>query len=125
MNDPSSRIFPFKVHRGKQGYDKVNKTLLIPHLFGKKGTGVYWAEYEWKKAFRTGMEYAGLSFSGEFDWVRTSYVFPTTHMVAPKENALSCAECNSKQGRLANLGGFYMPGRDANKVVTYIGWLVV
>lgn len=125
MNDPNSRIFPFKVHRGKQGYDKVNKTLLIPHLFGKKGTRAYWAGYDWKKAFESGMEYAGLSFSGEFDWVRTSYVFPTTHMVAPKENALSCSECHSKQGRLANLAGFYMPGRDANTVVTYLGWLVV
>jgi octaheme c-type cytochrome (tetrathionate reductase family) len=125
INDPNSRIFPFKVHRGKQGYDKVNKTLLIPHLFGKKGTGAYWAEYNWKKAFETGMGYAGLPFSGEFDWVKTSYVFPTTHMVAPKENALSCSECHSKQGRLANLAGFYMPGRDANTGVTYLGWLVV
>jgi hypothetical protein len=125
MNDPNSRISPFKIPRGKQGYDKVNKTLLIPHLFGKKGTGAYWAEYDWRKSFETGMEYAGLPFSGEFDWVETSYVFPTTHTVAPKENALNCSECHSKQGRLANLAGFYMPGRDANTAVTYLGWLVV
>jgi octaheme c-type cytochrome (tetrathionate reductase family) len=124
-DDPKSRIMPFKVHRGKQPYDKVNKNLIIPHLFGKKGTGAYWAEYDWRKSAATGMEYAGLSFSGELDFVETSYVFPTTHMVAPKENALKCSECHAKQGRLANLTGFYLPGRDVNKVVKYLGWLVV
>jgi hypothetical protein len=124
-DDPKSRIMPFKVHRGKQPYDKVNKTLVIPHLFGKKGTGAYWAEYDWQKSAASGMAYVGLPFSGEVDFVETSYVFPTTHMVAPKENALKCSECHAKQGRLANLTGFYMPGRDVNTVVKYIGWLVV
>jgi octaheme c-type cytochrome (tetrathionate reductase family) len=124
-DDPKSRIMPFKVHRGKQPYDKINKNLVIPHLFGKKGTGAYWAEYDWKRSAATGMEYAGLPFSGEVDFVETSYVFPTTHMVAPKENALKCSECHAKQGRLANLTGFYMPGRDVNTVVKYLGWLVV
>ena len=53
---------------------------------------------------------------GEFDFVETTYVFPITHMVAPKEKSLSCTECHSKtDSRLANLKGFYMPGRDGNK----------
>ena len=125
IGDPESRIFPFKVHRGKQAYDKVNKTLLIPHLFGKPGTGAYWGEFDWPVAFKTGMAYAGLPYSGEFDWVETSYVFPTTHMVAPKEDALACSECHAKQGRLANLTCFYMPGRDVNTVINYLGWIAV
>ena len=64
-NDANARIFPFKVHRGRQPYDKVNKTLVIPRLFGKEGTGAYWADYDWDKSAAAGMVYAGLPFSGE------------------------------------------------------------
>jgi hypothetical protein len=124
-DDVNSRIFPFKVHRGKTPYDKVNKTMVIPHLFGKPGTGAYWGDFDWKKAAASGMSYAGLPFSGEMDFVETSYVFPITHMVAPKNKALTCSECHAKNGRLANLTGFYMPGRDVNKVIQYLGWAVV
>jgi len=64
-----------------------------------------------------------LPFSGEFDFVETSYVFPITHMVAPKDKSLSCTECHSKtDSRLANLKGFYMPGRDGSKILNYAGW---
>lgn len=99
---------------------------MIPKLFGKKGSGAYWSEYDWKKSVAAGMSYAGLTFSGEHDFVETSYVFPTTHMVAPKESALSCSECHTRDGsRLAGLTGFYMPGRDRSKIIDYAGWLVV
>ncbi len=122
----SARISPFKVHRGKQPYDKVNKTILIPQLFGKKDTDAYWAHYDWKRALASGMAHAGLEFSGEYDFVETSYVFPITHMVAPKEKSLSCEQCHTRtDGRLAQLSGFYMPGRDASGVVNTIGWGVV
>jgi hypothetical protein len=43
-------------------------------------------------------------------------------MVAPKEKSLSCTECHSSNGRLAKLGGFYMPGRDSNRALNVIGW---
>jgi octaheme c-type cytochrome (tetrathionate reductase family) len=126
LDDPNSRISPFKVHRGKQPYDKVNKTLSIPHLFGKKGSGAYWADWDWKKALESGSSKAGTKFSGEFDFVETAYVFPITHMVAPKEKSVGCTECHAKaDGRLANLKGFYMPGRDAFKLIDFAGWGVV
>jgi hypothetical protein len=58
--------------------------------------------------------------------VDTTYVFPITHMVAPKEKALACSECHSRQGsRLANLSGFYMPGRDQGKWLDTFGWIAV
>jgi octaheme c-type cytochrome (tetrathionate reductase family) len=127
-DDPDSRIFPFKVHRGNQPYDKINKNLVIPQLFpkGKDDQTAYWKKWDWNKAISFGMEYAGLNYSGEFDFVKTEYVFPTTHMVAPKDNVVACTECHSKSdGRLANLAGFYMPGRDASKVIDFAGWGVV
>lgn len=123
LEDENARIFPFKVHRGKQPYDKVHKTLLAPMLSGKDG---YWTTYDWQRAFVKGMESFNQPFSGEFDYVETSYVFPTTHMVAPKENVVNCSECHDKkESRLINLAGFYMPGRDSFKLIDMAGWAVI
>ena len=123
-DDPNARIYPFKIHTGKTPYDSGNKTMVIPHLFGPKGSGAYWQDYDWDAAIRTGMAYNGLPYSGEYGFVETAYAFPTTHMVAPKENALQCGACHSNDSsRLANLGGFYMPGRDSYKALDIIGWL--
>jgi hypothetical protein len=46
-------------------------------------------------------------------------------MVAPKEKALKCGECHSKNGRLANLTGFYMPGRDGLPLLDFVGYLIL
>jgi hypothetical protein len=123
MHDENSRIFPFKVHRGVQPYDKINKTLLTPLLSGPKG---YWNHLDWQKALAEGAKSLDLPFSGEFDFVATTYVYPTTHMVAPRENVVNCTECHiSKGGRMANLAGFYMPGRDHWALLDALGWLMV
>ncbi|MCK5206685.1 MAG: hypothetical protein KAQ79_01645, partial [Cyclobacteriaceae bacterium] len=48
--------------------------------------------------------------------------WPINHMVAPKEESLSCSEChNSTNSRLANLNDFYLPGRDSNEFLDAIG----
>lgn len=121
--DANARIYPFKVHRGKQPYDKVNKTLLVPLLSGKDG---YWSSLDWDRALSKGQEAVDIPFSGEFDFVETTYVFPITHMVAPKDNVVACIECHrSEDGRLAGLDGFYMPGRDKFKWLDIMGWMVV
>ncbi len=128
MNDKNARIFPFKVHKGKQPYDKVNKNLLLLNLFpdNKKDTDAYWKTYDWQRSAASAMENAGLPYSGEYGFVETSYVFPTTHMVAPKENAVACIECHTDEnGRMAKLSGFYMPGRNNSKTVNMIGWAVI
>jgi octaheme c-type cytochrome (tetrathionate reductase family) len=127
-DDPNSRIFPFKVHVGKQPYDKISKNMVILHLFpkGADDTSAYWKKYDWNKAIQSGMTYAGLKYSGEYDFVETSYVFPITHMVAPKESVVACSECHAKdEGRLANLAGFYMPARDGAGVIDTLGWVLI
>ena len=121
--DADSRIYPFKVHRGKQPYDKVNKTLLVPLLSGDDG---YWKTLDWQRALSTGQESMGLPYSGQFDFVATSYVFPATHMVAPKEKALACNDCHTRQdSRLAGVAGVYMPGRDRFDLLNTFGWVAV
>jgi len=122
-DDANSRIYPFKVHRGNQPYDKINKTLLVPLLSGPKG---YWKDMNWERALKLGNEAVGVPFSGEFDFVNTTYVYPTTHMVAPKENVVNCTECHIKQaGRLAGITGVYMPGRDHFKLLDSLGWIAI
>ncbi|MFZ7127291.1 MAG: tetrathionate reductase family octaheme c-type cytochrome [Desulfobacterales bacterium] len=122
-SDADSRIHPFKVHRGRQPYDKINKTLLAPLLSGPNG---YWKTLDWQDAISRGQAANGLPYSGQFDFVDTTYVFPTTHMVAPKENTVACTECHSREdGRMAGIPGVYMPGRDRSGWLDNIGWLMV
>lgn len=124
-DDPHSRIMPFKRHTGRQPYDKVNKTMVFPHLFGPNDPTAFWTGLEWKPAVTAAMAYVGLPFSGEVGFVNTEYFFPTTHMVAPKEQALTCRECHAQNGRLTGLPGVYLPGRDIHAGVSTVGYLAV
>lgn len=123
-DDPDSRIFPFKVHRGKQPYDAGTNRFVVPHLFGKDDAA-YWKSFDWAQAIEAGQNYAGLSFSGDFGFVETEYLFQTTHMVAPKEQALSCTECHSSQSRLNDIQGVYLPGRDRSRTADSLGWAAI
>lgn len=95
--DRESKIYPFKVMKGRQIYDKGNDTLIVPKLFGKGG---YWATYDWNQASKLGMESVGLPYSGEYGWVDTIMYWKINHMVAPSENSLGCLDCHGDHGRL-------------------------
>lgn len=122
-DDGKSMIWPVKVFRGSQPYDPVNNTLVKPHTTGNDDTG-YWKNLVWDKAIEAGMKDAGLPFSGKVDFIKTEMFWPITHMVAPKEKALACTECHSKNGRLAGIEGVYIPGRDANPLIEKLGWSI-
>ncbi|MBW2604372.1 MAG: tetrathionate reductase family octaheme c-type cytochrome [Deltaproteobacteria bacterium] len=122
-NDKNARIFPFNVHLGKQPYDTENKTMATPLFSGEHG---YWATFDWQDSIQRGAEYLNLPFSGKIGFVETGYVFPSTHMVSPKEKALECNQCHTRpESRLANLTGFYMPGRDRVNPADIAGWAIV
>lgn len=123
--DPNSRIFPFKIHKGVQPYDPVNMIMGIPKLFGPKGSGAYWSNFDWKASLTAGMASAGLPFSGEVKFIETITYWPINHMVAPKEKAVSCASCHARNGLMAGIDGVYIPGRDRNKMLDMIGWTLV
>ena len=122
--DDNARIFPFKVHRGKQPYDKVNNTLIAALL--SESLDGYWKTFDWDESITRGHEIMGLPWSGELGFTDSCYVYPTTHMVAPKENVVNCSECHiRKDSRLKNLAGFYMPGRDHFWLLDMGGWGIV
>jgi len=122
--DPDSRIWPFKVMRGRQPYDTQQKLLGVPHLFGKD-ENAFWKTFDWPKALKTGLQARGVTFSGEYDFVETEYFWPINHMVAPKQEALACNECHARDGRLDHLSGFYLPGRGDLPWLSKLGWGVV
>ena len=116
--DGKSMIWPIKVHRGKQAYDPVNKSLVITHLAGNDDSA-FWKNLNWDKAVTTGMATTQTQFSGKIDFIETESMWPITHMVAPKEKAVACVECHSSGGRLEKIDGIYIPGRSSD----HIGWL--
>ncbi|MDV7141349.1 tetrathionate reductase family octaheme c-type cytochrome [Tropicimonas sp. TH_r6] len=130
QGDPQSgdsRIWPFKVMKGRQAYDSVNNTLVYTHVFGPKTDTAFWKNYDWAKAIQAGMEAAGKadSYSGEFGFVDTEMYWPITHMVAPAEEAMDCRECHSQDGRLVNIAGVYMPGTEDGGLVGLLGKMMV
>ncbi len=122
-DDGKSMIWPVKVFRGAQPYDAVYKTLVMPHTAGLDDTA-YWKNFKWEKAIATGMATVGAPFSGKIDFVKTVMYWPIAHMVAPKEETLSCQQCHSANGRLKEIKGVYMPGRDASKLLDIAGWTI-
>ena len=123
-----SKIWPVKVHRGKQPYDVINNTLVQVKTYAKnKGEHAYWKDFNWDESIAAGMEYVGLPYSGEYGFVETEMYWPLNHQVSPASQSLTCIDChtNSTDGRLASLTDFYMPGRDSNAWIDNIGLILI
>jgi octaheme c-type cytochrome (tetrathionate reductase family) len=126
-SDRNAKIYPVKVHRGDQIYDPETKMLIQPKLWApEKGDSAYWKDFNWDLAAEAGMKRVGLPYSGNYEFVNTEMYWPVNHMVAPKEDALTCEECHTRDNsRLAGLNDFYMPGRDAHAGLDLIGKLLI
>lgn len=126
--DGKSRIWPVKVFRGKQPFDLETRSLLVPHTatgYGEKDDTAYWQNFKWEAALEAGARAAGRPFGGQFAFAATEMSWPITHMVAPKEDALTCTQCHARSGRLHAIDGVYMPRRDHAGWVDRLGWLAV
>ncbi len=125
--DTNAKIWPVKVHRGKQAFDPINKQLLSVKLFAhEKGEGAFWEDLDWEEAIKQGMEYNKRDWSGEYDFIETEVYWPLNHMVSVKEETLSCKDCHIREkGRLENLNDFYLPGRDYNKLLDFSGFAII
>jgi cytochrome c553 len=121
--EPDAKIVPVKVHRANQIYDPETKLLIQPKLYAPEpGQGGFWKDFDWNTAATEGMKSVDLPYSGKYGFVRTELSLPLNHMVAPKEQALSCTTCHAREGsRLAGVKGVYLPGRDRNRLVDALG----
>lgn len=96
-------------------------------MLKKKGEGAFWKDFNWQTAAAEGMKQIGLPFSGQISFIKTEMYWPVNHMVATKENTLSCNNCHQRENsRLAGLNDFYMPGRDYSKIIEVGGvWMLI
>jgi len=97
IKDKQAKIYPFKVHTGKQIYDSKNNIFITAHVYGKDG---FWSTFDWASAAKIGMESSGLPYSGEYGFAPTAMYWRIDHQVAPKEQALSCLDCHGDDGRM-------------------------
>jgi octaheme c-type cytochrome (tetrathionate reductase family) len=97
IRDPKARIWPFKIHRGKQPYDEKNQYLLVAQTYGPGG---FWSEFNWDKALQLGAKASGLPYSGQYGFAATEMYWPLAHMVQPGERALQCGDCHGEHGRM-------------------------
>ncbi|MGE4404669.1 tetrathionate reductase family octaheme c-type cytochrome [Pseudomonas sp.] len=116
-----ARIWPVKTFHGRQPYDTEHRTLLVPHTAIPDDTA-FWYNFDWAKALQAGADASGAPYSGKFGFVDTAMLWPITHMVAPKEQALDCAQCHARQSRLAGVPGIWLPGKDSNALLDRIGF---
>ncbi|MGV1099292.1 tetrathionate reductase family octaheme c-type cytochrome [Thiovibrio sp. JS02] len=102
IKDMTAKIYPFKVHKGKQPYDAEYKYFLAPKVWpaGPDAEEAYWKSFDWTRALAAGAKHKGLAFSGKHDFAPTVMYWRINHMVAPAKDALKCADCHGKSGRL-------------------------
>ena len=97
IKDKNARIYPFKVHTGKQIYDTENNIFITAHIYGEDG---FWTTFDWAKSAKIGMESTGLPYSGKYGFAPTEMYWRIDHQVAPKEQALQCLDCHGDRGRM-------------------------
>ena len=124
-DDPDSRIYPFKRMLGRQAYDIDNENLVFSNVYGPDTDTAFWTNLDWGKAIEQGMAKTQVPYSGNYGFVDTEMWWPTTHMVSPAAEALSCDSCHAKQGRLTSLSSIYLPGRDQFARTDRIGMMVL
>lgn len=116
--DPTAKIYPVKRFLAVQPYDSVNNVLAIPHLFGSD-ENAFWKSYDWQKAIAFGMAYAGVEYSGEYDFIETEMLWMETHMVAPAANAVQCAECHTAEDSRLNFVALGYSTEEAERLVNF------
>ncbi|MFO8053937.1 MAG: tetrathionate reductase family octaheme c-type cytochrome [Bacteroidales bacterium] len=127
FQDPQAKIIPVKIHTGKQPYDTEHMTLIQAKLWAKEeGQGALWVDLEWEEAIEKGMDYVGMPYSGEYDFIPTRMYLPISHMVSKADDALSCNDCHQKNGsRLKGIEGVYLPAMSDHATLDMIGKIII
>lgn len=97
IRDPAAKIWPFKVHRALQPFDRGHKVLMPPITGGEGG---YWKTFNWDQSMRLGANASGVAYSGSYGFAKTAMYWPLSHMVSAKEKALQCNDCHGERSRM-------------------------
>jgi len=96
INDPTAKIWPFKIHQGNQISDANYGYLLQPQTTTEEG---YWTTFDWDSALVNGAKVTGLPYSGEYEFALTEMYWKQSHMISPASEALQCQDCHGENGR--------------------------
>jgi len=128
-DDPNAQLWPVSRFRGIQPYDSENNYLVAVDLYAGEQADdpatAFWETFDWNAAIQAGMALEGVPYSGQYDFIETQRYWMLNHSVAPADQAVSCGACHSRDGRLAGLSGSYVPGRDYNRLLDSIGWMLL
>ncbi len=97
IDDPTAKIWPFKVHKATQPYDKKLK-IFLPVV--TSGEGGYWHEFNWNKAAELGAKVNKSQYSGEVGFAKSQMHWPLSHMVSPARESLNCRDCHGEKSRI-------------------------
>lgn len=95
INEKAAKIYPFKYFTGKQPMDSQYRYLSVFQQY--KGL---WDTLNWQKSLEDGAKGSGLPYSGKFQFASTISYIGQDHMIAPKEQALTCGECHMGATRM-------------------------
>ena len=107
IDDPAAKIMAWKRANYTVIADKANNQPIYIKA------GVYNVTGDPLAAAKKGAADAGQQFSGEITGKLETMVFSLNHQVAPKEQALQCADCHAAQGRLDFVALGYSPEKAA------------
>jgi hypothetical protein len=93
INDAGAKINAFKLHQAKVGYE-LGTRRQIP-----VNSKVLWETGDIDQALRQGAAAVGWNITA-YSFATAQRYFSLYHEVAPKENALQCADCHVNTGRL-------------------------
>lgn len=103
ITDPTAKLFAFKHHLAVQARDR-DTNYLIPLKMG-----ILFQTGDIDAAIRKGASVMGWPLANGYDFVATERYMGIFHEVAPKEDALRCEACHSKDGRIEFTALGYTP----------------
>ena len=122
--DENAKISPFHQFSSMLPIDSESRQLLPIYLAGSS-RDAYWNGFDWKKSLSKGAKAIDMDFSGNFEFAQTNMLWSLNHTVAPKEQALTCVDCHSKDGVLAQVTDVYIPGRAQHTLMDRLGLLAL
>lgn len=92
--DPASRIYPFKLHRGRMPVLE-GRNWLIPIVVEE-----FFADGDIDKAVKNAADKMYQVKDGRYSWTDTTRYMGIFHEVVPAKKALGCLDCHADAGRL-------------------------
>jgi hypothetical protein len=88
INDPASKLFPFKLHHAMQAHDPLTGMLLPIKA------GILFQTGDVDRAIRQAASELGIAMTQDYDFVETGRYMGIFHEVAPASEALECDDCH-------------------------------